>query len=456
MKSFYYISAFVCLASWTNYASAFVIPTTKGCRGVSCRAAATVVGMTDNSANEEENSTFVEETAAPEAVLQSSNDEETEVTDTAVDEETEEAPSEEQTTTEAALDSSTEEETEVTAETQEDPVEEETVVEPVLESSTDEEAKAPKSDEAEVKKEIPWMELFGAAADLAGALGDVAAKAAASALEDFTPKEVTDVSIPYDAASAQAYSEWLAKSNKEDPELERYDYFKKNYRTVTVSNVIAKKMIRDGIPEGENPPELLKFNQYADLSTEEYLEVQKSLQPKSWGDLFGELASAAMDMASSTTSSEAKTKVKAAPASKKKVPAKKASVKKTPVRKTTVKKVTVKKTSAKKEPATDSGFTFFGLGTKSVKKPPQANAKKQPPRRALQKAAPAKKKAPIKVAGVPVLSRWKQNKDGSLTGFVSNSASYKTGTRITTSPVPKDAKGGMVVRTGSGSRYKLN
>ena len=474
MKSLHFLSAFVCLAAWTNHASAFVIPTPNSCRSVGCWPTATFVGMTKNAANEEDQVAPVEEEATAEPVLQSITDAETEA-----NEETEEASSEEETTIEAVDETEADEETEANEETEEvsseeettieavketeaveenptDPVEEETAVEPTLESSSDDETETPKKDEAEAKKkEIPWMELLGAAAELAGAVGSAAAKAASAALDDMTPKEVIDVSIPYDSASFLAYSEWLAKNKKEDPELERYDYFKKNYRAVVISNVIAKKMIREGIPEGETPPELLKLNQYADLSTEEYLEVQKSLEPKSWGDLFGELASvagkAAMNMASgSSAPAETKTEAKPAPASKKKAPVKKALFKKAPV-----KKVAVKKTPAKEPPKADSGFTFFGIGTKSVKKPPQA--KKQPPRQALQKAAPAKKKAPaaIKVTGIPVLSRWKQNKDGSLTGYVSNSSSFRSGTRITTSPVPKGAKGGMVVRTGSGSRYKL-
>jgi len=56
---------------------------------------------------------------------------------------------------------------------------------------------------------------------------------------------------------------------------------------------------------------------------------------------------------------------------------------------------------------------------------------------------------------IPVLSKWIQNSDGSLTGLVNNSKDFRAGTKITTSPVRKGAKAGSVVITGSGSQYKL-
>ena len=56
---------------------------------------------------------------------------------------------------------------------------------------------------------------------------------------------------------------------------------------------------------------------------------------------------------------------------------------------------------------------------------------------------------------IPVLARFKQNADGSITGTVSNSNNFRSGTVITTSPVPKGAKAGTVVKTSSGSQYKL-
>jgi hypothetical protein len=56
---------------------------------------------------------------------------------------------------------------------------------------------------------------------------------------------------------------------------------------------------------------------------------------------------------------------------------------------------------------------------------------------------------------IPVLEKWNQNADGSITGVVSNSLTYQDGASITTSPVKKDAKSGTIVTTSSGSQYRL-
>ena len=91
------------------------------------------------------------------------------------------------------------------------------------------------------------------------------------------------------------------------------------------------------------------------------------------------------------------------------------------------------------------------------------------PRRSLslsgppaKKAAPAKKapvkKAPAKKApaGVPRLSKWRKNGDGSITGLISGSANFREKERVTTSPIASGSvSSGEVVRTGSGSRYFL-
>jgi hypothetical protein len=58
--------------------------------------------------------------------------------------------------------------------------------------------------------------------------------------------------------------------------------------------------------------------------------------------------------------------------------------------------------------------------------------------------------------GVPTLSRWKQNPDGSITGTISGSTNFTAGQKITTSPVSEGAKPGLVVQTGSGSKYYLS
>jgi hypothetical protein len=60
-----------------------------------------------------------------------------------------------------------------------------------------------------------------------------------------------------------------------------------------------------------------------------------------------------------------------------------------------------------------------------------------------------------KQAEPPTLKRWRQNRDGTITGLIYGSKGFKDGTRITTSPVPRGAKKGTVVKTGGGSRYSL-
>jgi len=60
-----------------------------------------------------------------------------------------------------------------------------------------------------------------------------------------------------------------------------------------------------------------------------------------------------------------------------------------------------------------------------------------------------------KQAEPPTLKKWRQNRDGTLTGLIYDSKSFKDGTRITTSPVPRGAKMGSVVLTDGGSKYSL-
>ncbi len=60
-------------------------------------------------------------------------------------------------------------------------------------------------------------------------------------------------------------------------------------------------------------------------------------------------------------------------------------------------------------------------------------------------------------AGVPVINKFKQNRDGSITGFITGSASFREGERITTSKLAPKQKieAGSVVTTVSGSKYFL-
>lgn len=63
------------------------------------------------------------------------------------------------------------------------------------------------------------------------------------------------------------------------------------------------------------------------------------------------------------------------------------------------------------------------------------------------------KKAP---KGVPKLSRWKTNKDGTITGIITGSPYIDDGEYITTSPIAGgEKKRGKTVTTQSGSKYFL-
>jgi len=81
------------------------------------------------------------------------------------------------------------------------------------------------------------------------------------------------------------------------------------------------------------------------------------------------------------------------------------------------------------------GFLNFGGDTNSSGQPPKP-ASKAPP-------------------GVPTMSRWRQNRDGSISGVISGSKSYRAGESITTSPINGKAADGTIVQTDSGSKYYL-
>ena len=55
--------------------------------------------------------------------------------------------------------------------------------------------------------------------------------------------------------------------------------------------------------------------------------------------------------------------------------------------------------------------------------------------------------------GVPTISKWRENRDGSISGFISGSPAFEDGDAITTSPiVTNNISVGSVVETGSGSK----
>jgi len=70
-----------------------------------------------------------------------------------------------------------------------------------------------------------------------------------------------------------------------------------------------------------------------------------------------------------------------------------------------------------------------------------------------QETKMATRKAP---RGVPTIGRWRKNRDGSVTGFITGSPNFSEGERITTSPIASGAViSGSIIRTGSGSKYFL-
>ena len=101
------------------------------------------------------------------------------------------------------------------------------------------------------------------------------------------------------------------------------------------------------------------------------------------------------------------------------------------------------------KPRPTFSLSGLGFGTKDKDLPPPS---KKPPQAA--KAAIPPKVAP---RGVPIMKRWKRNFDGSITGTISGSKTFKDGERVTTSTIAKGKIGKKeVVTTGSGSRYFLD
>ena len=58
--------------------------------------------------------------------------------------------------------------------------------------------------------------------------------------------------------------------------------------------------------------------------------------------------------------------------------------------------------------------------------------------------------------GVPTLSKWRQNRDGSISAYIFGSSSFRKGETITTSKIVADVAPGTVVETSSGSKYFLD
>ena len=101
----------------------------------------------------------------------------------------------------------------------------------------------------------------------------------------------SDVSIPYDAAARLAYDEWRAQYNKGSFDEKRFVNFKNNYETITVANVVAKKLARES---GTVSLSLLTFNEFGDLSQSEYEQAMRAdSPPTTTGDVLSKALEAA-------------------------------------------------------------------------------------------------------------------------------------------------------------------
>ena len=95
--------------------------------------------------------------------------------------------------------------------------------------------------------------------------------------------------------------------------------------------------------------------------------------------------------------------------------------------------------------ATSATFALFGFGRSDDEDDEASPAPTPKPK--------VEKKAP---GGVPTITKWRRNFDGSISGRVSGSKAFDDGDKITTSPIAKGTiANGEIVTTGSGSRYFL-
>jgi Cathepsin propeptide inhibitor domain (I29) len=105
-----------------------------------------------------------------------------------------------------------------------------------------------------------------------------------------------DVSVPYDAAARLAYDQWRSQYDKGAFDAKRYESFKRNYETITVANVIAKKRAREQ-QTGTVSLSLLSLNEFGDMTEEEYANMMNTSVGKEQG-------SASASTAAPTTTSD--------------------------------------------------------------------------------------------------------------------------------------------------------
>ena len=91
-----------------------------------------------------------------------------------------------------------------------------------------------------------------------------------------------DVSIDYDSAAKLAYGEWRKQYGKGDFDDDRFQVFKSNYETLTVSNVVAAKQARDN--KSDEKIVRLELNEFADMTAEEYMAMEAGSTPSTADD----------------------------------------------------------------------------------------------------------------------------------------------------------------------------
>merc|ERR1711966_139629 len=100
---------------------------------------------------------------------------------------------------------------------------------------------------------------------------------------------------------------------------------------------------------------------------------------------------------------------------------------------------------AKSRTTISLGDLFGNIGASDKGSPPQAPSPTPKQQKQVSKPRP----------GVPTVSKWSQNPDGSINGRISSSPNFNDGESITTSPVGQGAISNSVVITSSGSKYFL-
>merc|ERR1711957_679560 len=112
------------------------------------------------------------------------------------------------------------------------------------------------------------------------------------------------------------------------------------------------------------------------------------------------------------------------------------------------KQVSAKQAVAQAKPS--ATISLFGFGQSPV---PKTSGKVAPQK--ADKTFPKPKTRNKAPRGVPAISNWRQNRDGSISGSVFGSPLFDEGETITTSPITSDAIDGALVQTLSGSKYYL-